>query len=40
MNISELLAQFLQAELHIAGSTILWREIVGNGFGLASAILG
>jgi nicotinamide mononucleotide transporter len=40
MDISELLAQFLQAELHIGDSTILWREIVGNGFGLASAILG
>jgi nicotinamide mononucleotide transporter len=40
MEISELLARFLQAELHIGGSTILWREIVGNGFGLASAILG
>jgi nicotinamide mononucleotide transporter len=40
MEISELLAQFLQAELHIGDSTILWREIVGNGFGLASAILG
>ncbi len=40
MEISELLASFLQAELHIGNSTILWREIVGNGFGLASAILG
>ena len=40
MEISELLARFLQAELHIGASTILWREIVGNGFGLASAILG
>jgi nicotinamide mononucleotide transporter len=40
MEISELLASFLQAELHIGDSTILWREIVGNGFGLASAILG
>jgi nicotinamide mononucleotide transporter len=40
MDLSELLAQFLQAELHIGDSTILWREIVGNGFGLASAILG
>lgn len=36
----ELLARFLEAELHIGGSTILWREIVGNGFGLASALLG
>jgi nicotinamide mononucleotide transporter len=40
MGFSELLGQFLQAELHIGDSTILWREIVGNGFGLASAILG
>jgi nicotinamide mononucleotide transporter len=40
MDIGQLLEQFLTAELLIAGSTILWREIVGNGFGLASAILG
>ena len=40
MDITTLLTQFLTAELHIGGSTILWREIVGNGFGLASAILG
>ncbi len=40
MDLSELLGQFLKAELHIGQSTILWREIVGNGFGLASAILG
>jgi nicotinamide mononucleotide transporter len=40
MDLSELLASFLSAELHIGDSTILWREIVGNGFGLASAILG
>jgi nicotinamide mononucleotide transporter len=40
MDLSELLARFLQAELHIGDSAILWREIVGNGFGLASAILG
>jgi nicotinamide mononucleotide transporter len=30
----------LDARLHIAGSDILWREIVGNVFGLASALLG
>jgi len=30
----------LTAELHLAGSTILWREIVGNLFGLASAVGG
>ena len=40
MDLSELLVRFLEAELHIGDSTILWREIVGNGFGLASAILG
>ncbi len=28
------------AELHIGGSTILWREIIGNLFGLASAVGG
>jgi nicotinamide mononucleotide transporter len=28
------------AELHIGGSVILWREIVGNAFGLASAVGG
>ncbi|MFD0365206.1 nicotinamide riboside transporter PnuC [Nocardia sp. GCM10030253] len=30
----------LDAKLHIAGSEILWREVIGNGFGLASAIGG
>lgn len=40
MDLSELLRQFLSAELHIGDSTILWREIVGNGFGLASAFGG
>lgn len=28
------------ASLHIGGHEILWREIIGNGFGLASAIGG
>jgi nicotinamide mononucleotide transporter len=28
------------AELHIGDQAILWREIVGNGFGLASALGG
>src|SRR5262245_5534196 len=28
------------AELHIGDHVILWREIVGNAFGLASALLG
>lgn len=30
----------LDARLDIAGSEILWREIVGNVFGMASALLG
>lgn len=30
----------LDARLHVMGSEILWREIVGNGFGLGSAVLG
>jgi len=39
MDLSELLLRFLDAKLDI-GPGILWREIVGNGFGLASALLG
>lgn len=39
MGLSELLLAFLDARLDI-GPGILWREIVGNGFGLASAVLG
>ncbi|MFE3292653.1 nicotinamide riboside transporter PnuC [Rhodococcus sp. NPDC059234] len=34
-----LLALF-DAELHIGSAVILWREIIGNGFGIASAIGG
>lgn len=34
-----LLALF-HAELHIGGAAILWREIIGNTFGIASAIGG
>jgi len=30
----------LHAHLHVLGADILWREIIGNGFGLASAIGG
>ncbi|GAA1819024.1 nicotinamide mononucleotide transporter [Planosporangium flavigriseum] len=30
----------LDARLEIAGSVVLWREIIGNVFGLASALLG
>ena len=40
MDFSELLERLLNAELDIGDTGILWREIVGNGFGLASAILG
>ncbi len=36
----EVLLQLLKAELHIGGAAVLWREIVGNGFGLASALFG
>jgi nicotinamide mononucleotide transporter len=40
MDLQELLLRLLKAELVIGPSAILWREIIGNGFGLASAILG
>jgi len=30
----------LDAKIHLLGADILWREIVGNLFGLASAVLG
>ncbi len=39
MDFSDLLVRLLNAKLEI-GPGILWREIIGNGFGLASAILG
>ncbi|HYP44421.1 MAG TPA: nicotinamide riboside transporter PnuC [Propionibacteriaceae bacterium] len=39
MDFSDLLVRALNAHLDI-GPGILWREIVGNGFGLASAVLG
>ncbi len=34
------LTWLVDAKLQIGGSEILWREIVGNGFGLASALFG
>jgi nicotinamide mononucleotide transporter len=40
MDLQEVLLRLLQAELHVGASVILWREIIGNGFGLASALLG
>jgi nicotinamide mononucleotide transporter len=39
MDLSDLLTRLLDAKLDI-GPGILWREIIGNGFGLASALLG
>jgi nicotinamide mononucleotide transporter len=36
----EVLHWLLDARLSIGGSEVLWREIVGNVFGLASALLG
>ncbi len=39
MDFSDLLVRLLNAKLDI-GPGILWREIIGNGFGLASALLG
>jgi len=36
----DVLRWLLDAKLQVGGSEILWREIVGNGFGLASAVLG
>jgi nicotinamide mononucleotide transporter len=39
MDFSDLLTRLLNAKLEI-GPGVLWREIIGNGFGLASALLG
>ena len=39
MDLSDLLVRLLNAKVEI-GPGILWREIIGNGFGLASAVLG
>jgi nicotinamide mononucleotide transporter len=36
----DLLRWLLDARLEIGGSAVLWREIVGNLFGLVSAVLG
>lgn len=39
--LTELLLRLLNAQLDVGlGKPILWREIIGNGFGLASALLG
>ena len=41
MDFSDLLMRLLDAQLDVGlGKPILWREIIGNGFGLASALLG
>jgi nicotinamide mononucleotide transporter len=40
MNIGELLAQVLNAQVTFGDQHILWREVVGNMFGLASAVGG
>ena len=34
------LVSLLNAHMHVLGADVLWREIVGNVFGLASAVLG
>ena len=39
-SLSSLFSDILNAELIIAGAPILWREIVGNVFGLTCAFLG
>lgn len=30
----------LDAHVHVLGADVLWREVIGNGIGLASAVLG
>lgn len=35
-----LIEALFDAELHIGSATILWREIIGNAFGIGSAIAG
>jgi len=40
MDLQEVLLRLLKAHIEIGSSVILWREIIGNGFGLASALLG
>ncbi len=39
MGFSELLVRLLEAKINV-GPGILWREVIGNVFGLASALLG
>ena len=40
MDLQELLLRLLKAKLDVGATGICWREIIGNGFGLASALLG
>jgi nicotinamide mononucleotide transporter len=40
MDLQELLLRLLSAKLDVGSTGIYWREIIGNGFGLASALLG
>ena len=40
MDLQELLSRLLSAKLDVGATGIYWREIIGNGFGLASALLG
>ncbi len=37
---SDVLVTVLNAKVHVLGADVLWREIVGNVFGLASAVYG
>jgi nicotinamide mononucleotide transporter len=40
MSFSELLTRLLEAKINVGATGILWRELIGNVFGLASALLG
>ena len=40
MDLQDLLSRLLSAKLDVGATGIYWREIIGNGFGLASALLG
>ena len=40
MDLQDLLLRLLSAKLDVGSTGIYWREIIGNGFGLASALLG
>ena len=40
MNFSELITRLLEAKIDVGATGISWRELIGNVFGLASAVLG